>query len=233
MTSAKLPALALTLLVTATGCAHTTLVTVKDPGLVAASVHDETGKVVDLPQDCRPCSVDATLPPPQYLLFGGEAQRLTLSRDASGALRFEAPDTPGNTWGTLVTDQGAVAVPPSYLGADDWWRAGKDLNLRYLVTTEHGSYRRRIDPSFEIGMRTPLSNVAHAEVRTTPLRGCGIVFVALGAVLTVASFASLTLKDADARLAGAAVLGGFALTFTTAGTLLLALPETTHRLDLP
>lgn len=235
MNSSSFPAkraLAVALLVS-TGCQHTTLVSVKDPALVSASVRDAKGDVVELHPGCKPCSVDATLPPPLYLLFGGDAQRVTLSRDASGALRFGAPDTPGNTEGTLVTDQGAVAVPPSYLGADDWWRTGADLNLRYLVTTEHGSYKRHIDPSFEIGMRTPLSNVAHAEIRTVPLRGFGVVFVAFGAVLTVASLASLTFKSADSRLAGAVAFGGFALTFTTAGVLLLALPETTHRLDLP
>lgn len=221
------------LLVALTSCTHTTEVTVKDPGLVGASVHDNAGEAVNLAQDCKPCAVSATLPRPGYLLFGGREQRVTLTRDESGELRFEAPDTPGNTSGTLVTQQGVIVAPPSYLGADDVWQSGKDLRIRYMVTIEHGSYKKRIDPSFEIGLHTPMSNVARAELHTKPMRGLGVAFLLLGSVLTVASLTSLTFKSATSRAVGASVFGGFAFTFAGSGALLLALPETTRRLDLP
>jgi hypothetical protein len=133
----------------------------------------------------------------------------------------------------LVTKDGVVTVPPSYLGADDGARFGNELRLRYMVPYEYLHGRRTAaTPSFEIWLHTPLSNVDYARVHTRPLRPLGVVLAIFGSVLGAASLSLLAAGNHDNRTAGAAVLGGLSVAFGGGGTLLLVLPETTSPLDL-
>ncbi len=225
-------ALAAVALTCATGCQHTTELTVRDAARVGVSVHDKSGELVDLPADGQPGEVTATLPHPTGFAFGGPVQRLTVTREVTGELHFDAPDTPGGEHGTLVTDRGVVVVPASYPGADDAARYGSDVRMRYLVWFEQPFHQRATRaPSFELWLHTPITNIVTAQVRTTPMRGFGVVLATLGGVFAVASLATLALSGSGARV-GSAIVGGLAVACGVGGALVLALPETTRTLDL-
>ena len=221
----------LCVLLALTSCSHKTEITVKDPTLVSARVTDAQGQPVILPRGCLGCTVEATVKRPAYLLFGGAPQRVKFDRDPSGELHFEAPDTPGYPAGTLVTKDGQLMSPLSFVGADDAGRVGDDARVRYMVMATHGEYRTRTDPAFAIWMDTPRSNVTRAVVHSTPLRGVGVLLVVVGAALVAGGLGALTIRDPTSRAVGAAVLGGLGLAVGAGGVLLLTLPERTSPVE--
>lgn len=212
-------------------CESTTEIRVRSPGLVGARARDATGAMIELPGDGKPGETSGTLGPPSGYVFGGHEQRLTFVRDASGELRYEAPDTVGAEQGTLVAADGAIVVPPSYMGADNAARYGSDAGMRFLVWYEemHRGRPRRI-PSFEIWASTPLSNVEKAQVHTVPIRAVGAVLASIGGALAIGSAASFLAGKDDGRILGA-FLGGFALAFGAGGVAVLTVPETTTPID--
>jgi hypothetical protein len=119
---------------------------------------------------------------------------LALRRDPSGGLSLSAPELTHFDAETLIDPSGSVRVRPPvatravYLVRDGELQVSADYPGRYAFGSR-GRVGYLFDDSFHVDLRTPMSNVDRVDLHRRPSRAAG-----------------------DFLLAGAAVLGGMALT---------------------
>jgi hypothetical protein len=155
-------------------------------------------------------------------------------RDPAGALSVSVPDLPAATAETLIDPSGVVRIRPPLAVRRAYSVQGGELRVvadypgRYLVGGRSTGYDFR-EP-IHVDLRTPMSNVDRVDLHRRPSRAAGALLLAGAAALGGLALTAFEGRSSSPRsLAPAAILGASIAVGATGAVFCLA-PDMTRRL---